>query len=69
MAVTRFSKQDIDRRLPACPMCQGREFRKESGKIDGDWGFSQHRVRILCCLRCGYVMLFDLGVGFFEGLD
>jgi predicted nucleic-acid-binding Zn-ribbon protein len=45
-------------KLPACPLCGNTAFRQEEGKLDSVWGFTAHRVRLLICERCQYVMTF-----------
>ena len=52
--------------LPPCPMCGGGQFRREEGKIDSAWGFTAHRVIILVCERCQYVLQFYDGNTIFD---
>ena len=47
--------------LPACPLCGNRTFQQEEGKLDSAWGLTAHRVRMLICERCQYVMMFYEG--------
>ena len=54
------------RRLPACPICGYLQYRQEKGKIDSAWGVTAHRVEILICERCGYVLLFSEGRTIFD---
>ncbi|HEY3162985.1 MAG TPA: hypothetical protein VGJ71_01425 [Candidatus Limnocylindrales bacterium] len=49
------------RSLPACPVCSHRQYRQEKGKIDSAWGMTAHRVEILICENCGYILLFSEG--------
>lgn len=51
---------------PRCPICGRDEFRREAGKIDSEWGITAHRVDILVCLACGYVLLFYQGNTIFD---
>ncbi|NJD76378.1 MAG: hypothetical protein FIB08_04685 [Candidatus Methanoperedens sp.] len=44
-----------------CPLCKGTQFKKEEGKIDSKWGFSAHRVDLVICEQCGFVMTFFKG--------
>jgi hypothetical protein len=46
---------------PRCPMCAGEDFDKQAGKIDSKWGVTAHKVQMLICRRCGYVLLFSEG--------
>ena len=52
--------------LPPCPMCGNVSFRREEGKIDSAWGFTAHRVIILVCERCQYVLQFYDGNTIFD---
>ena len=45
----------------ACPLCGCEGFGRESGSIDSDYGLTAHRVDILTCDSCAYVMLFGKG--------
>ncbi len=51
---------------PRCPICQHTEFQHERGKIDSQWGVTAHRVDILVCRSCGYVLLFYEGNTIFD---
>jgi ribosomal protein S27AE len=51
---------------PQCPICGGSEFQHERGKIDSQWGVTAHRVDILVCGNCGYVLLFYEGNTIFD---
>jgi len=44
-----------------CPICGNTVFDLEEGKIDSKWRFTTHKVKILVCRRCGYVILFYEG--------
>ena len=47
--------------LPRCPLCGNETFRREEGKFDSAWGLTAHRVRMLICERCAYVLAFYEG--------
>ena len=51
---------------PACPLCGRREYRRETGKIDSEWGMTAHKVGMLVCLHCGHVLLFYRGNTIFD---
>jgi uncharacterized protein len=51
---------------PRCPICGRDAFRREKGKIDSEWGMTAHRVEILVCESCGYVLLFYEGNTIFD---
>jgi hypothetical protein len=51
---------------PSCPICGHDEYRREAGKIDSAWGITAHKVDILVCLYCGYVLLFYQGNTIFD---
>jgi predicted nucleic-acid-binding Zn-ribbon protein len=52
--------------LPTCPICGGREYTREKGKLDSEWGITAHRVDMLVCSNCGYVLLFYEGNTIFD---
>ena len=51
---------------PRCPMCGNDSFRKETGKIDSQWGLTAHRVSLYICERCSYVLTFYEGNTIFD---
>ena len=44
--------------LPACPLCKGRSFQREEGRLDSMWGLSSHVMILLICEQCQYVLQF-----------
>jgi hypothetical protein len=53
-------------RLPTCPICANNTYRKERGKIDSEWGMTAHKVTLLICNRCAYVLAFYEGNTIFD---
>jgi hypothetical protein len=53
-------------RTPTCPLCQGRSWRREEGKLDSAWGLTAHRVILLVCETCSHVLLFYEGNTIFD---
>jgi hypothetical protein len=49
-----------------CPICGNTTFRKERGKIDSEWGVTAHRVTMLICERCSFVLQFYDGNTIFD---
>jgi uncharacterized protein len=45
-------------RLPKCPLCGGQEFQKEEGRLDSKWGVTSHKLILLICQQCRFVMHF-----------
>jgi predicted nucleic-acid-binding Zn-ribbon protein len=45
-------------RLPTCPLCGGQQFQQEEGWLDSRWGFTTHRITLLICQRCQYILQF-----------
>ena len=41
-----------------CPLCGGTRFQQEESRQDSPWGFSSHRMTLLICERCRYVLHF-----------
>jgi hypothetical protein len=58
--------QQPEPNLPTCPLCGGRSFRRESGKLDSEWGITAHRVVMLVCETCAHVLLFYQGNTIFD---
>ncbi len=54
---------------PKCPMCDCEDFQRESGSLDSDFGLTAHRVDILICQTCSYVLLFGKGRSFWWNTD
>ncbi len=52
--------------LPMCPLCGSSTFRQEEGKFDSAWGLTAHRVLMLICERCQYVLTFYEGNTIFD---
>ncbi|USS41797.1 zinc ribbon domain-containing protein [Thermococcus aggregans] len=51
----------MERQHLKCPLCGGTSFKVEEGKLDSKWGFTAHKVKIVICETCGYVMMFYKG--------
>lgn len=41
-----------------CPLCGHGGFSKEESRSDSRWGFTSHRMTLLICDRCRYVLHF-----------
>jgi predicted nucleic-acid-binding Zn-ribbon protein len=41
-----------------CPLCHGTEFQQEESRQDSRWGFTSHRMTLMICVRCRYVLQF-----------
>jgi len=41
-----------------CPLCQGVQFDRQHGRVDSRWGFTSHRMTLMICRRCRYVLHF-----------
>ncbi|MGL5850717.1 MAG: hypothetical protein ACRCZD_08045 [Phycicoccus sp.] len=42
----------------ACPLCAGTDFQREESRQESRWGFTSHRMTLLVCRRCRYVLHF-----------
>jgi hypothetical protein len=42
----------------ACPLCHGTDFDSQRGRVDSRWGITSHRMTLLICQRCRYVLHF-----------
>ena len=49
------------RKLPTCPLCHGQRFTREEGRLDSKWGLTSHRVILLVCEQCRYILQFYEG--------
>lgn len=58
--------QDQAPNMPTCPLCGGRSFRQERGKLDSEWGITAHRVLMLVCETCSHVLPFYEGNTIFD---
>jgi predicted nucleic-acid-binding Zn-ribbon protein len=52
----------------ACPLCRCTQFQREEGRLESRWGMTRHRMVLLICQQCRYVLhfydrhsVFDLG--------
>ncbi|GAA1401529.1 hypothetical protein ACFQZ4_52080 [Catellatospora coxensis] len=41
-----------------CPLCKGNDFQQELGRLDSRWGFTSHRMTLLICKNCRYILHF-----------
>jgi hypothetical protein len=42
----------------ACPLCHGTQFDRQQGRLDSRWGFTSHRMTMMICRRCRYILHF-----------
>jgi hypothetical protein len=42
----------------ACPLCHGVDFQQETGRLDSTWGLTSHKMTLLICDSCRYVLHF-----------
>lgn len=41
-----------------CPLCGCTDFQREESRQDSRWGFTSHRMTLMVCARCRYVLHF-----------
>jgi hypothetical protein len=41
-----------------CPLCNSRDFEREESRQDSRWGFTSHRMTLMICVTCRYVLHF-----------
>ncbi|HLD77854.1 MAG TPA: hypothetical protein VJB16_02385 [archaeon] len=46
---------------PTCPLCGSKEFTQHRGRMDSLWGFTSHKMTLLICNKCQFVMQFSRG--------
>lgn len=44
-----------------CPLCSGKDFSQEEGRVDSKWGMSEHKAIMMICNQCGYILFFSKG--------
>lgn len=49
-----------------CPLCGGKDFDKEEGKIDSKWGVTAHKVTLMICRTCQLTLIFSKGRTIFD---
>jgi len=49
-----------------CPLCQNTEFEKQEGKMDSKWGFTAHKIKLMICKNCRFIMSFSKGRTIFD---
>lgn len=42
----------------SCPLCENTTFQQELARSDSRWGFTSHRMTLMICQRCRYVLHF-----------
>ncbi|GGC03970.1 hypothetical protein [Cellulomonas carbonis] len=50
----------------ACPLCGYQGFTRQHSRQDSMWGFTSHRMTLLICDRCRYVLHFYDGNSIFD---
>ncbi len=51
----------MSERQLTCPLCGNTNFQKEEGKIDSKWGVTAHKVTLMICTNCQFIMSFSKG--------
>ncbi len=41
-----------------CPVCGGESFEQQESRQDSRWGFTSHRMTLMVCAGCRFVMHF-----------
>ena len=54
-------EEETPRNLPTCPLCGGGRFSVEEGRLDSKWGITSHRVTLLICVNCKFILHFYEG--------
>ncbi len=55
-----------ERKNLVCPLCQSTEFKKQEGKMDSKWGFTAHKITMMICKNCSFIMSFSKGRTIFD---
>ena len=51
-------QEQTQRRIPDCPLCNGQDFSQEEGRLDSKWGFTTHKMILLICNQCQFILHF-----------
>ena len=65
MSTWERAEEGARRRL-VCPLCDGRDFDRQQGRIDSRWGITSHKVVMMICRNCGLILQFNAGRGIFD---
>ncbi|MFX0168218.1 MAG: hypothetical protein ACFE89_02570 [Candidatus Hodarchaeota archaeon] len=49
-----------------CPLCGGMQFHREEGRMDSRWGITSHKIVLMICEQCRYIMQFSRGRSIFD---
>lgn len=58
--------EETAKRQLKCPLCEGRDFDRQQGRMDSRWGITSHKLVLMICKRCGLVLQFSAGRGIFD---
>jgi predicted nucleic-acid-binding Zn-ribbon protein len=47
-----------DQRPLACPLCGCTQFQQEAGRLDSKWGMTSHKMILMICEQCRYILHF-----------
>lgn len=50
----------------ACPLCQCTQFEEQEGRLDSKWGITSHKMTLLICNQCSYILHFYNKHSFFD---
>jgi hypothetical protein len=56
----------MSKELLTCPLCGSNQFKKEEGRMDSKWGFTSHKITLMVCERCKFIMQFSKGRSIFD---
>lgn len=66
MTVPPGSAPQPETRQLRCPLCDGVQFQREEARQDSRWGWTSHRMTLMICQRCRYVLHFYDQHSFFD---
>ncbi|MGD9130210.1 MAG: hypothetical protein PVH73_01385 [Candidatus Bathyarchaeota archaeon] len=49
-----------------CPLCKGTDFEKQEGKMDSKWGITAHKITLMICKNCRFILSFSKGRTIFD---
>ncbi|HEX6681183.1 MAG TPA: hypothetical protein VF062_00195 [Candidatus Limnocylindrales bacterium] len=49
---------DFASEIPPCPLCHNTEFEQKEGRLKSKWGMTWHKMTLLICTQCRYILHF-----------
>jgi hypothetical protein len=60
------AEQDARKTQLTCPVCGGKDFDRQQGRMDSRWGLTSHKMVLMICKQCRLILQFSAGRGIFD---